>query len=91
MSSSACSQKLLQTGITGWIYLLVQYTVKKGFRFSRLQPGCHEPNSLWPEIIQQFLARESLDGDIPAGDGKICNIFLQCIYAWNLEILEICS
>jgi hypothetical protein len=26
---------------------VVDYTVKKGLRFSRPQPGCHLPNSLW--------------------------------------------
>jgi hypothetical protein len=29
----------------------IPYTVKKGFRFSRPQPGCHLPNSPWPGII----------------------------------------
>jgi hypothetical protein len=28
------------------------YTVKKGSRVSRLQPGCHSPNSPWAGIIQ---------------------------------------
>ncbi len=28
------------------------YTVKKGSRVSRLQPGCHLPNSPWAGIIQ---------------------------------------
>jgi hypothetical protein len=51
------------------------YTVKKGLRFSRPQPGCHFPNSPWPGIIKLFLARESLVSEIPAGDGKIANLF----------------
>ncbi len=30
------------------VYTLIQtYTVKKGLRHSRPQPGCHLPNSLW--------------------------------------------
>ncbi len=29
----------------------------------------------WPGIIQLFPARESLISDIPAGDGKIANLF----------------
>jgi hypothetical protein len=29
----------------------ILYTVKKGFRFSRPQPGCHKPNSPCPGII----------------------------------------
>jgi Rieske Fe-S protein len=37
------------------LYLLSLYcticTVKKGYGFSRPQPGCHLPNSPWPGII----------------------------------------
>jgi hypothetical protein len=29
-------------------------------------------------LIKQFPARKSLVSDIPAGDGKAANIFLQC-------------
>ncbi len=57
----------------------IPYTVKNGYRFSRPQPGCHFPNSPWPGIIKLFPARESFVSDVPAGDGKITNIFLQCI------------
>ncbi len=35
--------------------------------------------SLCPGIIKLFPARESLVSDIPVGDGKIDNLFLQCI------------
>ncbi len=35
-------------------------------------------NSPWAGIIKVFLARASLVSDIPAGDGKIVNLFLQC-------------
>ncbi len=49
-------------------------------RFSRPQQGYHQPNSRWPGIIKFFPARESLRSDIPAGDGKIANPFLQCSY-----------
>jgi hypothetical protein len=56
------------------------YTVNKGYPFSRLQPGCHLQNSPWPGIIKPFLARESLVSDIPTGDGKMDNLFLQCTY-----------
>jgi hypothetical protein len=52
---------------------------KKGYRFSRPQPGCHLPNSSWQGIIKSFTARESLVRDIPAGDGKMANLFLQCM------------
>ncbi len=51
---------------------------KKGERFSRPQPGCHWLNSLWAGIIELFPSRESLISDIPAGDGKMANLFLQC-------------
>ncbi len=34
-----------------------------------------KPNSLWPGIIKLFPARECLESDIPAGDGKIGNLF----------------
>ncbi len=50
--------------------LLNDYTVKKGYRFSRPQLGCHKPDSLCPGIIKLFPACESLVSDIPAGDGK---------------------
>jgi hypothetical protein len=56
----------------------MHYTVKKGLRFSRPQPECHKPNSPWPGIFKLNPARESLVSDIPAGDGKIVNLFLQC-------------
>jgi hypothetical protein len=36
-------------------------------------------NFLWPGIIKLFPARESFVGDIPAGDGKIDNLFKPCI------------
>jgi hypothetical protein len=32
----------------------VLYTVKKAFRYSRPQPGCHLPNSPWAGIIELF-------------------------------------
>jgi hypothetical protein len=37
-------------------------------------------------IIKLFPARETLVGDIPAGDGKIDNFFLQCIGSKNTQI-----
>jgi hypothetical protein len=51
---------------------------KKGYRFSRLQPGCHQPNSPWPGIIKLFPSMESMVSDIPVGDGKNDKLFLQC-------------
>ncbi len=45
---------------------------------------------LWVGIITLFPARESLVSDIPAGDGKTANLFLQCnnckifsTFLWN--------
>ncbi len=51
------------------------YTVKKGYQFSRPQPGCHLPNSSWPGIIKLFPARKSLVSDFPAGDRKTVKFF----------------
>ncbi len=56
-----------------------EYTVKKGYRHSRPQPGCH--NSPWPGIFKLFQPRESLVSDISAGDGNVANFFLQCTTA----------
>jgi hypothetical protein len=62
---------------------LLIYTVKKDYRFSPPQPGCHQPNSPWLGIIKLIPARESLVSDIPAGDGKIGNLF------FGVEIIAI--
>jgi hypothetical protein len=35
-------------------------------------------NSPWARIITLFPPKESLISDIPAGDGKMANPFLQC-------------
>jgi hypothetical protein len=51
------------------------YTVKKVYRFSRPQPGCHLQNSPWTEIFKLFPSRQSLVHDTPAGDGKMANLF----------------
>ncbi len=60
------------------------YTGKNGPRYSRPQPGCNQPSSLWPGITKLFPARESLVSDIPAGDGKIVHLFLQCMIEGNV-------
>ncbi len=62
------------------------------------QPGCHKPNSPWPGIIKLFPARESCWlVTSRRGDGKIANLFLQCIcfsfsrkLMTTLHILLIC-
>jgi hypothetical protein len=51
------------------------YTVKRGYKFSRPQAGCHLTNSPRPEIIKFFPAIESCVSDIPAGEEKIDNLF----------------
>ncbi len=59
----------------GWKRKISAYSVKKGYRFSRPQPGCHSPNSPWPGINKLFPASERVDSDIPAGDRKNYNLF----------------
>jgi hypothetical protein len=49
--------------------------IEKVLPVSRPQPGCHGSNSPWARIIKLFLASESLISDIPAGDGKVVNLF----------------
>jgi hypothetical protein len=60
--------------------IAVAYTVKNYYRFSRPQLGCHKPNSRGTGIFKLFPARKSLVSDIPAGDGKNDNLFLQCTH-----------
>jgi hypothetical protein len=58
------------------------YTVKKGSQVSRPQLGCHYQTLLGGNndvITELFLPRGSLVSDIPAGDGKLVNLFLRCI------------
>ncbi len=54
---------------------LRQVHCKKGKPFSRPQPGCHKPNSPRTGIIKLFPPRDSLVGEIPAGDGENGNLF----------------
>ncbi len=61
------------------VVLLTSYTVKKVNEFPVPQAGCHLPNSSWTGIIKLFPSRDSLVSDIPPGDGKMPNLFLQCI------------
>jgi hypothetical protein len=68
-----------------YYYISKAVFIKKSFSFKFLLfilnefvPGCHEPNSPWLEIIKLFPPRESWVSDIPAGDGKIANLCLQC-------------
>jgi hypothetical protein len=54
------------------------YTVKKCALFSRPQNGYQLPNSHWSGIIKLFSSGEISVSDIPAEEGKISNLFLQC-------------
>ncbi len=56
---------------------------KKRLLIFRLQRGCHFPSSPWPGIINLFPASGSLVSDIPSGDGKTANHFLQCGYCFT--------
>jgi hypothetical protein len=56
----------------GWHFTC---NLKKGYRFSYPQPGCHYLNPSWPGITKLFPARERLVCDIPARDGKNYNLF----------------
>jgi hypothetical protein len=54
-------------------FITRQYTVKKRLAIFPVT----SPNSPWPGKIKLFPARDSLVGDIPAGDKKVINLFLQ--------------
>jgi hypothetical protein len=49
---------------------------KKGYRLSRPQPGGQLPNPPWTNYSRP--GRVWYVSDLPAGDGKIANLFLQC-------------
>ncbi len=53
-----------------------QYTVKKGLRISRPQPGCLQARSK----LKLFPPRESLISDIPAGDRKTALTFIYSVF-----------
>jgi hypothetical protein len=50
----ACKNRGSKHGLMVANDRLKVYTVKKGYRFSRPQPGCHTLNSPWPGIINLF-------------------------------------
>ncbi len=61
----------------------VSYTVKKVREFPVPSRDVTTKLSLGGNndvIIELFLPRGSLVSDIPAGDGKLMNLFLRCIY-----------
>ncbi len=62
------------------------YTVKKGWRQSRPQPGCHLPNSSWARIILLIIpAQGELVSDILAGDGNFAILFYSV--CWIISML----
>jgi hypothetical protein len=63
------SASLSERGETGGVHC------KKGYRFSRPQPGCHLPNSPWPGIIKLFPAREVWLVTSRLGTGKTITFF----------------
>jgi hypothetical protein len=46
--------------------------------------------SRWPGIIKFFPAKKSLVCDMPARDGKMANLFLQCIVLCLCCIVVVC-
>jgi hypothetical protein len=55
-----------------------RYTKKKRFASFPSPAGMLLLNSPWAGITELFLPRGSLVSDIPAGDGKLVNLFLRC-------------
>ncbi len=80
-----CCIPILHTNNIYRIYS--SYTVRKGYRFSLPQPGCHRPNSPWPGTFELFPARESLVSEIPAWDWKIYKLF----FSVYLQMAEECK
>jgi hypothetical protein len=70
------------------LYILRNYTVKKGYRHSRPQPGCHLPDSPWAGIVKLNPPRGILVSDIPAGDGNVANLFIRCSVSDSEEIYD---
>jgi hypothetical protein len=69
------------------------YTVKKRFASFPSPAGMSLPNSPWAGndvITELFLPRGSLVSDIPAGDGKLVNLFLRCTgYRFRITVYKI--
>ncbi len=55
------------------------------FRLIGPQQTRLDPSLVSQNRVKLFPARESLVSDIPAGDGKIANLFLQCRTSVHLE------
>ncbi len=70
------------------------YTVKKGSRVFRPQPGVTTKLSLGGSndvITELFLPRGSLVSDIPAGDGKLVNLFYGVLYLYGSSATHYCT
>jgi hypothetical protein len=59
------------------------YTVKKGYKFSRLQLGSHWPDSPLEGTNLIIPFQEDFVSDFPVGAGKIDNLFLQCSHSFG--------
>jgi hypothetical protein len=72
---------------------LERYTLKKGSRVSRPQPGCHYTKLSLDRnndvITELFLPGGSLVSDIPAGDGKLVNLFYGVGMGLSIFLLSI--
>jgi hypothetical protein len=67
-----CREPLMSGKKAGSICKPTLNTVKKRWRVSCQQPGCHY------SLTKLFLVGESLVSDIPPGDGKQGNLFSKC-------------
>jgi hypothetical protein len=72
-------------GMQVQIYYSEHYSVKKKLDIFRPQPVFNLPNAPSSGKIKLFQATEGLVSDIPAGDWKMDNLFLQCSIIYNLS------
>ncbi len=70
--------------ITLYIHMAVR---KKRFASFPSPAGMSLPNN--DVRTELFLPRGSLVSDIPAGDGKLVNLFLRCMYTRGVKILNV--
>ncbi len=65
---------MTKANVRTWVY-----TVKKVAVFPSPSWMSLTPNSPWPGIIKMIPGEGEFGKDIPAGDGKTANPFLQCM------------
>ncbi len=70
-------------------WLAKVYTVKKGLRFSRPQPGWHLLNSPWPGNTLIIPAQGEFGQWHPAGGGKSASLFLSVPIFQSIEDISI--